>query len=490
METTQTTRRDFLKKTGAAFLSAPLLATLASLRANAASSGRQAPNLVYVFADQVRFCARGAFEGGDPVLTPRLDRFAREGLELAQACSTYPLCSPHRAMLLSGRYPNRNSVIGNINSAANRPYQLQDNQVCLTDVLANAGYDVGYIGKWHLTKPHEPLLQEFRRGDLVWNEFTSPESRHGISYWYANNCVDRHLHPCYWGPGAGRSQHHTVDQWSPEHETDKAIEYLEKIRRPGVPFALFLSHNPPHPPFKEVPEKYRKLYAGATPAELLKRPNVSLQGGKPIAGALQSVVDYFAAISGVDEQFGRLLDAITRLGLEEDTLVVFTSDHGEMMGSQERMNKNIWYEEAFRIPFLLRFPGRLPANRKDDLLIGTPDIPATLLGLLGLSPKLPGEWQGTDYARTLTGESTSRPEGQLYWGGNRSIRGIRTERYTCVVSNNADQPDFPHLYDNREDPFQMHNQAGEKPALVKELSAKIHEFCRRIDDRWRPVSIV
>ncbi len=488
----KTTRREFLKTTGATLLSSSVLGQLASFQARGATadSPAKAPNLIYVFVDQMRACSLGAWAGGDPVQTPHLERFASQGVNLCQAVSTYPVCSPYRAMLMSGRYPHRNTVLTNITSDPKRNYQLRDDQICLTDTLSQAGYHVGYIGKWHLTRPYEPYLKAFQHGKAaVWNDFTPPKSRHRIDYWYGYNSYDEHLRPVYWDQGAARDDFRFVDQWSPEHETDKAIAYLEKHSK--SPFALFLSHDPPHPPFRQVPPKYQEIYKDAGLPELLKRGNVQLGSAGAKSGEA-SVRDYFAAISGIDTQFGRLLEAVDRLGLSENTLVIFTSDHGEMMGSHGRMHKNIWYDEAFRVPFLLRFPGRLAANKKDDLLIGTPDISATLLGLLGISSRIPDEWQGVDYSGALLGKSKAqarpRPESQLYWfnGVTNETRGIRTSRYTFAFPGKRGETRDPLLYDNQEDPFQLRSIAAEKPALVKDLTGLLFDSCRRIEDPWTP----
>jgi len=487
------TRREFLKA-GTALAATPFLSSL-PFQARAAEPTKR-PNIIYVFADQMRVFARSGFPGSDPVHTPRLDAFAAQSMELTQAASTYPVCSPHRAMLLSGRYPHKNTVLGNVywKPGPTLTYQLQDDQTCVTDVLAKAGYDVGYIGKWHLTRPHEPLLGAFsdKRDGSIWEEFTPPESRHGISYWYADNCYDMHLRPVYWGPGDTRENFHFVDQWSPEHETDKAISYLQGRQKEANPFALFVSHNPPHPPYNQVPEKYRKLYGDATPAELLTRKNVrstlSNKFGRGADQATHGVRDYFACVSGVDTQFGRLLDEVDRLGLSENTLVVFTSDHGEMMGSHGLMQKNVWYDEAFRVPCLMRFPGRLAAGAKDDLLINTPDIPATLLGLAGLTGSIPAEWQGKDFSQVLGDAKASRPEGQLYWRDFDALRGIRTQRYTYVLpGKKGAQVNGPILYDNQEDPFQLTNIASDKPAVLNELTGLILDSKRSIDDPWTPL---
>ncbi len=408
----------------------------------------------------------------DPVITPNLDCFAVEGLSLTQCRSNFPVCSPYRAMLMSGRYPRANTVISNINSRPDRPFDLRDDQICLTDVLAASHYHVGYIGKWHLTRPVEPyLVQANESGQWAWNEWTPPHRRHGIHEWYGYNTYDRHLKPLYWDNDAPRDGYHFVDQWSTEHETDKAIDFMRRHQQStsDQPFALFVSYNPPHPPFDQVPEKYRDWYRDATPRELLTRENVCHDSDDPIyAQAAKSVTNYFAAVTGVDEQFGRLMQAIASMGLAENTLLVFTADHGEMMGSHQRMSKNTWHEESVRVPMIMRMPGRLKAGGQDDLFISTPDIPATLLGLLDLHDAVPDQWQGIDYAPALCDPaSMQRPEFQAYFDPYGQLAGLFDQQYTAVITQ--DDGHQQHLYDRLDDPYQLNNLAVSEPKRMAEV---------------------
>jgi arylsulfatase A-like enzyme len=425
-------------------------------------SSTRKPNLVFVFADQMRQSAMAHAPLADPVITPNLDRFARQGLSLTQCRSNFPVCSPYRAMLMSGRYPRANTVVSNINSSPDRPYDLRDDQICLTDVLAGQGYHVGYIGKWHLTRPVEPFLREADdKAEHVWNEWTPPHRRHGIAYWYGYNTYDMHMRPMYWDNDSPREGYAFVDQWSTEHETDKAIAYLQQHQQADSdqPFALFVSYNPPHPPFDQVPEKYRAYYQDKTPEQLLTRDNVSLKANDAATEqALTSVRNYFAAVTGVDEQFGRLMQALDQMQLSKNTLLVFTADHGEMMGSHQRMGKNTWQEESVLVPMIMRFPGHLKDGSQDDLLINSPDIPATLLGLLNEHIEIPQGWQGINYAPTLREPSSqSRPDCQFYFNTKGQVTGVHDLQYTAVIATTDGEVD--QLYDRVNDPYQCHNLA-------------------------------
>ena len=248
-----------------------------------------------------------------------------------------------------------------------------------------------------------------------------------------------------------------MHEWSVRHETDVAIDYLRNSagqRDPEAPFCLVVSHNPPHMPFNRVPAQYRRAYSTLGPERLLNRDNVRMQG--PGLSAAESVEGYFAAITGIDEQFGRLLACLEEQGLADDTIVIFTADHGEMMGSHGRIGKGVWYEESVRIPFLLRWPGRIEPGQ-DDLLMSGADVHPTLLGLAGLADAISPQVQGTDYALLLRGAAMPRPSSAFYLllanaHPELGNRGIRTHGHTFVRVREPGAAEQLILHDNRADP--------------------------------------
>lgn len=424
--------------------------------------------------------------GEDPVITPNLDRFASEGVVFTNAVSCRPLCSPYRASLLTGKYPISTGVTTNCYSGS-LPYDvyLRESERCISDVLHDRGYRCGYIGKWHLEAPHEPYLHDRGAGG-VWDEYTPPgHRRHGFDFWHSYGCHDDHMHPHYWIGDAPREAETTFDEWSPRHEASTAIEFIRS--RGEQPFALFVSMNPPHMPFRLVPDEYLERYGDKTCDELLKRPNVDLNTelGQE---AKRWAKHYFAAVSGVDEQFGRILQCLKEEGIENDTIVVFTSDHGEMMGSHGLMYKTIWYEESFGVPFIIRWPGHIRPG-KDDLLLNVPDVMPTLLGLMGPENDTPHTVEGTNYGPLLLGKKVQRPESTLYMNHDPAAptlgaRGIRTKRYTYVINRKVDKEER-FLYDNRSDPYQMINKVNDSPALVSELHSDLRRWLIRTQDPWR-----
>ncbi len=452
------------------------------------------PNLVFVFPDQMRGQALG-FLGEEPVLTPVLDRFAGQSAVFPNTVSNYPLCSPFRGMLLTGRYPIANGVTQNATSEARRfGCELKTEEICLSDVLKKQGYSLGYIGKWHLDAPYKPYIDSLNnRSEPAWNEWTTPERRHGFDFWYAYGTYDQHLRPMYWSTDAPRDGAVYVDEWGPVHEADLADRYIRneggRYRVDGKPFALVVSMNPPHMPYDQVPQKYLDLYKGTDPAKLVARPDIPPAGTRWGDYYRRNIRGYYAMISGVDEQFGRILRALEQTGLDRNTLVVFTSDHGNCLGIHDEISKNCPYEESMRIPLLIRWPERIPP-RRDDALVSVPDLMPTLLTMMGMERQIPETVEGTDLSSlVMTGEGVS-PASQLYLRvplgkPGLGLRGVRTHRHTLVIDKPGGGPGATTLYDRRDDPYQMKNVSDSSPDIVRRLTEEeLMPWLKKTRDPW------
>ncbi len=479
--------------------------------ATSCAAAPEKPNIIYVFPDQFRSSSM-AFWGEDeyssyvgwapdPVHTPNLDSFAGEALVLSDAVSTCPVSSPYRGMFLTGMYPERNGVT--LNCMAERPESsLRQDAVCISDVLKAQGYSCGYIGKLHtdFPTPNDPANPGSYVSDRrpEWDAYTPAEKRHGFDYWYSYGTFDEHKNPHYWDTEGVR---HDPKVWSVGHETDKAIEFLRNERgqrKKDAPFFLALAYNPPHSPYESLDdclEEDYNLYEDMSYSELYVRPNADTTMSKAPAARY-----YFANVTGVDREFGRLLAELKRLGLDNNTIVVFTSDHGETLCSQGVYDpKNSIYSESFNVPFLIRWPGRLE-HRVDDLMLGTTDIMPTLLSLAGLKDEIPASVEGKDLAPALLGEPVERPQSALYIrnlngqkdedGMVRGIfpgaRGVKTGRYSMEISiDRRYRLKDVMLFDNVEDPYQMVNiDYREHPELFMELCAELQLKLEESNDIW------
>lgn len=451
------------------------------------------PNIVIVMPDELRQQAVGLTKT-DPVITPNIDAFSKEAATLTNALSNCPICSPARAMLFSGKYPVSNGVIDNCYSRTiEYGIELKKEEVCFSDVLSESGYDLGYIGKYHLDlpNPQEAEHTEGWRGDpnnggTLWDAFTAPDRRHGFNFWYSYGCCDRHLTPHYWKNDAAIENRTDINGWSVEHETDVAIDYVRNkngaYRDGNKPFLLFVSHNPPHMPFEDVPEKYKALYKDFERDVLLNRPNIDHTKINE-----ETAKNYYAAITGVDEQFGRLLKTIEEEQIDDNTIVFFLSDHGEMLGSHGLMGKNSWYNEAFSIPFIVKWKDRIVSGRQ-NWFMSLPDFFPTLLGLVGLTEKLPADVEGFDKSALLLGQQSHSKgsESGFYISSQpffpETRKGIKTDRYTFVVIYEKNSGALSNVvHDNLLDGFQVEKST---PVNLNTLTSKLIDWLMLTNDPW------
>ncbi len=495
-----------------------LLTSLTLLAGTAAGAmgQEQRPNLVYIFPDQYRLYALSlwndpAFRNaintvGDPVHTPNLDRLAKQGMVFTQVCSTCPISSPHRAMLITGAFPSRNNV--DMNCYKGRTQGVPDSLVCFTDVLAEAGYETAYIGKTHWIRT-EPLFDktgsyvgsaEAPGGHYV-NFFDTyiPEGRGRKSnkFWFQQlndshfNAVAYSNRPELVG-GKKDGEAYRPHRFTTEVEADIIIDYIENKdgqRDASKPFSLFWSINPPHPPYNKLsdcPEDvYNTYYKDLSSEELLLRPNIKYGEGTAVKSLQRLTLNakiYFSLVTAVDREIGRVLDTLEKEGLADNTILIFASDHGEMMGSQGRMGKSMIYDESFLTPFVIRWPGKIQP-RLNDLLLGSTDIMPTVLGMMGLSDELPSTVMGKDYSDgVLKGDYSrmARPLSAFFFMVKE--KGVRTDRYTYLVQKDGNYL----LFDNLKDPYQMNPiRLEDIPASdVNLLKTELGNWLKVSEDKW------
>lgn len=249
-------------------------------------------------------------------------------------------------------------------------------------------------------------------------------------------------------------------------------------------------------PYRLVPQRYVDLYADVDVEELCKRPNIPAADTKMGKYYRNNIKYYYGMITGVDEQFGRILESLKQQGLDDNTIVVFTSDHGNCLGIHNMVSKNNRYEESMRVPFMIRYPGRIEA-RRDEMLFSGLDMCPTLIELTTGKDNIPADMDGESFAEQFLTGKGERPKWQWYmWtppeDATAGRRGIRNTEYTFVVSKAKDKdkdkaqnkPNEYYLHDNVNDPYQLKNIAGENPVLVKELTGVLEKMLRKYDDPW------
>ena len=497
-----------------------ILLPLSSLAlAGCGQSQDDKPNIIYVFPDQFRnqalaFWNDPEYAGhvgwqADPVQTPRLNAFADESIVLSRAVSNCPLSSPYRGIFLTGMLPERNGIT--LNCMAERPESsLREDAICISDVLNAQGYSCGYIGKLHADHPtpNDPANPGHYVSDRrpEWDAYTPAEKRHGYTYWYSYGTFDEHKNPHYWDTDGVR---HDPKVWSVGHETDKAIEFLRNEngqRKKDAPFFLTIAYNPPHSPYESLDdcqEEDYALYKDMDYKQLYVRDNADTTLTKADAARY-----YFANVTGVDREFGRLLDELERLGLDKNTIVVFTSDHGETMCSQGTYDpKNSIYTESFNVPFIIRYPEKI-RHRVDSTLLSTIDIMPTLLSMAGLSEQIPATAEGRDLSPILmeTGEECEAPDAALYIrnvngpkdenglvrGFFPIARGIKTHTHTFEIAIKRDGSlNSVTIFDDIHDPYQMNNIDYKKqPELFRQLLNTLAAKLEESDDIWHKENIL
>lgn len=475
------------------------------------ASDEAPPNLIYIFPDQYRNFSLGFWSEGDnatylqgnpdPVSTPALDKLAAEGIVFSRAVSNFPLCSPYRGMLLSGMYPDHNGLTTNCHDT--RTVQLRSDAVCITDVFASAGYNVAYFGKCHWQR-NEPLFDEHGTylgtteapgGHSInrYDTYVPPgPDRHGIDYFF-QALKDDHFNPRVYSndPGAieGKmdGELYLPGRFSSELESEKIIEYLDNTRGqrdPAKPFMMMWSLNPPHNPWTEEStrmEFFPQYTQSGTVnlARLLTHENADSSVG-------HYAPYYFANVSAVDHFIGKVLDHLDKLGLSENTIIVFSSDHGEMLGSHGKRGKNVPEIEAFNIPFMLKWGDRIQ-HRVEDLILSTPDVMPTLLGLAGLGNSIPAEVQGRDFSDILLNPGTTitrKPGSALFI--NPDTRGVYTGDYMFIVREEDGTAIESYCYDNNADPCQMSRIpfAEMDPDLRENLRKELRDLLIDTKDRW------
>ena len=417
------------------------------------------PNVLLLVADRMRFCDVG-YVGNATVRTPNLDRLASEGVVYEHAFSSLPICGPARGTLLTGQYPITHGVLAN-------DVRLPDAAVTLSQTYADHGYRTGFIGKWHLEwLPRKP------------GYIPPGPSRRGFEFWAAHECSHDYQGGTYFRDTPEPIQ---VTKYAPVEETDVGIEFLSKAS--DRPFFLVTAWGIPHMPIprtQQPEEAYRSVY---TNAEIPLRENVPDHGRE---SAVEYMRHYYGMIAVLDDQIGRLLARLDELGIADDTIVCFCTDHGDMIGSHGVTGLQLPWDECVRVPFVIRWPGRIPSGRRLDTFLNLPDVMPTLLSLCGID--VPPSVEGRDLAtcvlareRVDTGSAYLAdvlPCHQRY--GHEPWRAVRTRRWLY-----ARYPDRPWLlYDLQADPYQLNNlcDSAAHRSVRSKLEDELNAWLARLND--------
>ena len=480
-------RREFLKLTtaGAAVMAIPGCGGTKPATKPAATK----PNVLFIFDDQLRADVCSVY-GGKDITTPNIDRLAGQGVVFTNSVSSCPLCTPYRGMVQTGRYPTHSGIVMNFVEA-----NAVQNPHCVADVFAAAGYETGFIGKWHLSSGYrheeglygdDPAAEQAYIDKNPEPEFVAPgPSRLGYRHWQAFNFHCNFKDYFYYEDEPRKI---FSGRYETDTETDQAIAYMERCRNLGLPFFLNVAPHPPHPPFDPavIPDGYLEK----TPETIQWPPNIPANNPRTV----MEMRCYLAMAKNMDDNLGRLMEYLDTSGLAADTIVVFTADHGEMNGSHGRVNKMVPYAEAMNLPLIIRWPNRIAPDSRTDALQTPLDHLPTLCGLAGLS--IPPEVDGADLSQALLGEGSDVRDEVLigsytsHWDFFQTgtlwpeWRGVKTKQYTyCKWLAGGEE-----LYDNLADPYQMKNLAGDgvEPEILLRLRTQLKDLLAVAHDDFRP----
>jgi len=500
---TSQSRRDFLKTTAAVALSPGLLP----------GRPKEKPNLLFIWTDEQRADTMRAY-GNSKIQTPNLNKLAAESVVFQNAYVTQTVCTPSRSTVLTGLWPHQNGCTEN-----NIP--LAVSVKCLPEILNDPEYRTGYFGKWHLGDEifAQHGFEEWRGIEDGYRKYyrAEREQNRKSDYWH-------HLKNLGFEPDTpgGDFSRGLVSRLPIEYSKTKfletqAIDFLTRHQR--GPFLLHINFLEPHMPFSgplnelhaaddiELPASYFQYTSDREPLryqfirERYRQKGFEGQDLKTEAGWRRLLANYWGLVAQVDRSVGAILAALERLNLAENTIVIYTSDHGDMMSAHRLLAKTVMYEEAARIPWLLRFPARL-RQQVFRPRVSHIDLVPTLLELMHqpIPESLPGkslvpvfsgkqpvdpeiflEWHPANRIRQLPEEAAALPQDQQKQALAANIRTVITQDGWKLCRSDLD---YSQLFNLQQDPGEMHNLYYQ-PAFhskIRELEQKIRTWQLRTGD--------
>jgi len=425
-----------------------------------AGAQQKRPNVIFILTDQWRASAL-AYAGNEVVKTPELDKFANAAVNFKNAVSVLPVCTPYRASLLTGRYPTTTGMFLN-------DVYLPEEELCMAEIYRQANYKTAYLGKWH--------LDAHGRFDNV-----DPSRRQGFDFWKGSECDHDYLNELYYENDNPDMKH--WEGYSTNAISKEAQNFMEAHSKGDDSFLLFVSIGTPHFPHETAPKKYRQMYKKGK----LKLPENVSDNMKE--RALKELQGYYAHCTATDKAIGDIIEKAKELGIYENSIIVFTSDHGEMMGAHgfKPWMKHQAYAESANIPFLISYPAMgANAGKTAKAAITTPDILPSLLTLCNI--ETPGSVEGYDLSNIIRQPDLEKDRAALYMNvcpfeiafSDDEYRALKTSKYTYVKTPRG--PSM--LFNDIADPLQMNNLIKDSfyADVKKELDAKLKVELERIGE--------
>lgn len=481
----------------------------------ATAAAPRKPNLLFLWTDEQRPDTMAVY-GNEKIHAPNLNKFSEECVVFKHAYVTQPVCTPSRGAVMSGLWPHQSGLLDN-----NIP--LGTSFACLPELLNDADYQTGYMGKWHLGDeifPQHGFKEWVSIEDLYSSHFSEGKDR--------NQRTDYHqflvAHGCKPGKDGKFSRdfasHLPIELGKPKFLEQRACDFLRRHRE--QPFVLYVNFLEPHMPYYgplnqehapalvDVPKSFSAPPDPNTPETYLALRKKYGKGDCADEASLrETVARYWGLVTQVDRSVGVILQTLKELGLADNTLVVYTSDHGDMMGSHGLMAKSVMYEGAVRIPWLMRVPWLGTQSRVITQPVSHIDLVPTVLDLLGsragqklsgqsLAPLMRGEKVAQDHVFIEWNVKPSkarkaRKEKQESPDGAEGKEAAGTARFRTVISPDGwklslSDSDKHQLFNLNADPEEMRNlfYDGQHREIIERLTEKLHAWQTSVKD---PVKI-
>jgi len=436
-----------------AIISVLLLApATVSLRTQSQTESNTArPNVIYIMADDSGYSDYGAF-GSPDIKTPNIDTLAREGIKLTDFYANGMLCSATRAGLISGRYQQRYGIEGALPSTDTSPGLIVEGR-SLPQLMKNAGYATALLGKWHLgmVPEHRPRAHGF---DYFFGFLGSHEDM------YHHNRGE--MQPDLWEDDA--SIYPALDgQYMTDLISEHGVQFIEQSAVARRPFFLEMAYNAPHWPYQP-------------PNRPSPPPGTGAQQ-RPEQDNTATRADYAAMVEQIDIGVGQILRTLDRLGLAQNTLVIYTNDHGgEWLSDSTPLFHRKWtiWEGGIRVPLIVRWPGHIQPGRVSDQVGITMDLSASMLTAVGAP--VPLQYEGINLLPILEGRAPEA-ERTLFWRMTpRQQKAVRQGDWKLMVDG-----DHEMLFDLRTDMAERHDLARVHPEIVRQLRPLIAKWEADVD---------
>ncbi len=438
------------------------------------------PNILFIISDQHQKVVTGCY-GNDLVRTPNIDALAADGMTFDQAYCQAPLCGPSRSSVMTGTFPHTCNAFGHGES-----FVLHDLPT-LGSIFRDAGYVTGSFGKVHIRG------EEKNGRDLGFDE----RYLRYLTYWWQDYIdeIGKENVDKYWCPHhkAGLALNPNNEPIELEEELiydslvgKRTVQFLEEHRE--EPFCLWVGLEKPHPEWyapaeyhamynpddMPIPETFAEPFGEGLPL-IIRETNFNAKH-YPQEDVRHMTAAYYANVSYMDDVLGRILSAVDRFGLRENTIVVYTSDHGEMLFDHGLVQKHCFFEAAVAVPLLIRAPGVTPAGSRCSVLAGLTDLIPTFCELTGTPA--PAGLEGRSLAPFLAGQDETDPDHAVFsefYSKGAPERMIRTRDWKYIYTHS----DLPQLYSVADDPLEQHNVAA-----LPEFAQVRNELEKRLMDGW------